>query len=179
MVLKEFIDVRDRNELVVTGHTDSDWAGDLSTRKSTSGMVLFATGPNGTKSIIEYGAKLQTFVARSSGEAEVVALSRCLAQCGVSVQLLLGSFSKYKPRLEVFCDSEVAIRAILAGSSAQMRYIQKTQAVHLAWLRQLLALDDISLHKVDTEDNVADIMTKGLHITKFSKFRTMLGIMEE
>ena len=179
MVLKEFIDVRDRNELVVTGYTDSDWAGDLSTRKSTPGMVLFATGPNGTKSIIEYGAKLQTFVARSSGEAEVVALSRCLAQCGVSVQLLLGSFSKYKPRLEVFCDSEVAIRAVLAGSSAQMRYIQKTQAVHLAWLRQLLSLDDISLHKVDTEDNVADIMTKGLHITKFSKFRTMLGIMDE
>ena len=176
-VLKEFIDVRDRDLLTITGYTDSDWAGDAGTRKSTSGMVIYITGPHGTRSLIEYGAKLQTFVAKSSGEAEIVALSRCLAQCGISIQLLLGALAKYQPELEVYCDAEVAIKAVLAGSSAQMRYIQKTQGIHLAWLRQLVALDDVSLHKIDTDENVADVMTKGLLVVKFSKFRTMLGII--
>ena len=179
MVLKEYVDVRDRDELKITGYTDSDFAGDMSTRKSTSGLVLFVTGPRGSKVLIEFGTKAQTFVARSSGEAETVALSRCMAQCGISLQLLLGSFLKYKPQLEVFCDSQVAIKAVMAGSSAQMRYIQKTQAVHLAWLRQLLESEDISLLKIHTDENPADIMTKGLSFVKFSEFRTMLGIVAD
>ena len=67
----------------------------------------------------------------------------------------------------------------MAGSSAQMRYIQKTQAVHLAWLRQLFESEDISLSKIESENNPADIMTKSLPINKFSKFRVMLGIMHD
>ena len=35
MVLKEYVDVRDRNELSITSNSDSDFAGDLSIRKST------------------------------------------------------------------------------------------------------------------------------------------------
>ena len=123
--------------------------------------------------LIEFGTKAQTFVARSSAEAEIVALSRCMAQCGISMQL------KYKPHLEGFCDAQAAIRAVMAGSSAQMRYIQKTQAVHLAWLRQLFESEDVSLSKIESENNPADIMTKSLPINKFSKSRLMLGIMHD
>ena len=52
------------------GFSDSDWAGDLDTRRSTSGYV-FRIG-DGT---VNWSSKRQQTVARSSTEAEYVALS--------------------------------------------------------------------------------------------------------
>ena len=50
------------------GYCDSDWAGDIDTRKSTSGYV-FQLG----NSAISWSSRKQTSVARSSTEAEYVA----------------------------------------------------------------------------------------------------------
>ena len=53
----------------IVGYSDSDWAGDKSDRKSTSGFVfLFAGGA------LSWKSKKQTVVARSTAEAEIVAL---------------------------------------------------------------------------------------------------------
>jgi len=58
--------------------TDSDWAGDLDTRRSTSGyVVMMANGP------ISWLSKLQAIVAASSMEAEYIA-------CFFAIQEVLG-----------------------------------------------------------------------------------------
>ena len=59
----------DRNPGLV-GYSDFDWAGDIDTRRSTSGYV-FQIG-NGT---ISWPSKKQATVVKSSTEAEYVALS--------------------------------------------------------------------------------------------------------
>ena len=60
-----------RGELAaLVGYTDSDWAGDLDTRRSTSGY-LFSVG----SAVISWSSKLQPTVALSTCEAEYIGQS--------------------------------------------------------------------------------------------------------
>ena len=59
----------DQKDIMLNGFSDADWAGDTSTRKSTSGY-LFRLG----KSTISWKSTRQSIVALSSTEAEYVAL---------------------------------------------------------------------------------------------------------
>jgi hypothetical protein len=56
--------------LGVTGFTDSDWAGDLETRKSTSGYAFLLYG-----GAVSWKSTKQSIVATSSTEAEYIACS--------------------------------------------------------------------------------------------------------
>ena len=49
----------------IVGYTDADWAGDQTTRKSTSGYFTFVNG-----NLVTWRSKKQNVVARSSAEAE-------------------------------------------------------------------------------------------------------------
>ena len=57
------------------GFTDSDWAGDKKTRKSTSGGILMI----GSHTIKSWSST-QTTIALSSAEAELYALTKCASQ---------------------------------------------------------------------------------------------------
>ena len=56
------------DELNLFGYSDADWAGDLDTRRSTTGYVIYAAGGP-----IAWQSKLQTIVAVSTMEAEYMA----------------------------------------------------------------------------------------------------------
>ena len=57
------------NKFELVGYSDADWAGDVDTRKSTSGYV-FMLG----KAIVSWASKKQSVVALSTTEAEYAAL---------------------------------------------------------------------------------------------------------
>ena len=57
-------------DLVIKGYSDSDWAGDYATRKSTSGFIFMLNGGP-----VSWCSKRQATVALSSTEAEYVALT--------------------------------------------------------------------------------------------------------
>ena len=72
------IDVRDKKgELHLELSVDADHAG-LEDRRSTGGWVLMLKGENGTSCPLDWGSRKQQAVARSSGEAETVALRDAL-----------------------------------------------------------------------------------------------------
>uniref|UniRef100_A0A7M5V2B3 Polyprotein n=1 Tax=Clytia hemisphaerica TaxID=252671 RepID=A0A7M5V2B3_9CNID len=58
-------------DILLHGFADADWAGDIDTRKSTSGYV-FKVG----NSTVSWKSKRQSIVALSTTEAEYVALSQ-------------------------------------------------------------------------------------------------------
>ena len=60
----------------MTGHADSDWAGELVTRRSTSGAVVQINGH-----LVRRSFGLQTETALSSAEAEFYTITKgaCLA----------------------------------------------------------------------------------------------------
>ena len=76
--LASTVDVRDRKGgLWLEMWVDADHAGEPQ-RKSTTGWALILKGKYGTCALIDWASRKQNVVARSSGEAETVALNDAL-----------------------------------------------------------------------------------------------------
>ena len=63
--------------------------------------------------------------------------------------------------------------------STHMKYISKTQGINLFWLRDIVQRLDVSLEKVDSASNVADILTKPLNGPRTKDLRQTLGVATE
>ena len=71
------------NDGIIDVYSDSDWAGCVRTRKSTSGGVMMLG--NG---VVKTWSSTQTTIAQSSGEAEYYALVRAAAE-GLGMQSIM------------------------------------------------------------------------------------------
>ena len=81
-----------RKEMVeLLGYSDSDLAGDIDDRKSTSGVAYFLGG-----SIVSWLSQKQKVVALSSREAEYIAAATAVCQ-GVCLGRLLGDLTDKEP----------------------------------------------------------------------------------
>ena len=58
------------DSIKLTGYSDSDWANDISTRKSISGYLFYLAD-----GVVSWSSKRQMTVALSSTEAEYIAIS--------------------------------------------------------------------------------------------------------
>ena len=156
-------------QLDITGWSDSDWAGCLDTRMSTSGYVFtFAGGA------ISWKCKRQSIVARSTAEAELVALDLAAREAlwlrKLKIELGIGEGSNIK----IHEDNEAAI-----AISAEHRRTQRTKHIDI----QYFAISDdvltgrLSVAPVASSENTADIFTKALGAVKFRKFRDQLGVV--
>ena len=76
--------------LILRGYSDSDMAGDVDDRKSTTGMIFYL-GPNP----ISWNSQKQKVVALSSCEAEYIAASTAACQA-VWLRRLLADLAKWE-----------------------------------------------------------------------------------
>ena len=184
--LRSRVDVRDlRGKLWLELWVDADHAGEAG-RRSTSGWVLLLCGENGTHMPIDWASRGQAVVARSSGEAETVALhealrsivsvNRGLCSSGIpAVDFLEKALGRPVP-LRVLVDATVCKTAAEKGSSTRMRYLSKTQEVDLFWLRDVVHKVGVSLEKVSSVDNLADLLTKPLDGPRTKFLREEIGV---
>ena len=83
----------------VVGYCDSDYAGDLDKRRSTTGYVFtFAKAP------VSWKSTLQSTAALSTTEAEYMAMTEAVKEA-TWLQGLLDDFSVGQKLVTVFCDS--------------------------------------------------------------------------
>ena len=82
-------------------HVDSDWAGDLLGRESTTGVIV-----RRGKHLLRHMSFLQTLVALSSGEAEYYALIRG-ACTSLGIQSHYQDWMIYVP-IQIYSDSSAA-----------------------------------------------------------------------
>lgn len=87
----------DEGQLLL-GFSDADWAGDLTTRRSTSGFAFMFSG--GT---ISWASRGQTSVTLSSMEAEYVALSEACQEV-VWLRQLLSDFGEHQKEATTICE---------------------------------------------------------------------------
>ena len=144
---------------VVEGQGDSDWAGDRTTRKSTSGGVIRWNGD-----VLKGWATKQQTIALSSGEAELYAMSRTASQVIGMIQLL-GDLFPQVMRGVVRTDSSAAIGIASRQGLGRTRHIQ----VQHLWMQEKIANQEISVQKIDGKHNISDILTKHLRREEIDK----------
>ena len=147
--------------------TDSDWASDKDTRKSTSGNIVFRGGGP-----IDWLSKLQPIITVSSMEAEYIA-------CYFAVQVIVWirqvlrdlSLTRTKPT-RVYIDTMSA--AQLATNPV---HHQRSKHIDIKyhWLREQSSAQTVLLVHTPTKDQRADFLTK--HIRGPDFHRHVSGIM--
>lgn len=155
--------------LNLAGFTDSDFAGESKTRRSTSGYILkFGNCP------VVWGSKKQTTVALSTAEAEFV------AACQTTVNLIWGCSliqQLLKTKLEpptLYIDNQSAISWINNGQfESKSKHIDVKYKFIFEGARQ----NKIIPKYINTIDQQADIFTKPLARKRFEKLRDLIGIV--
>ena len=78
--------------------------------------------------------------------------------------------------LRIHVNATVSKAAAEKGTPKQMEYISKTQGIDLFWMRGAVQKLGISLVKVDTAINIADLMTKPLSGARTAELRSEVGV---
>jgi hypothetical protein len=143
-----------KQELQLRGYSDSDYAGDTSTRRSTGGFVfLIGDTP------ISWRSKLQPSVALSSTESEYVALSNA-AQEANYLRALLYEFGIDIDKPTIIYEDNQA--AIAIANNAQYHGRLKHIDVRVHFVRDQVRAGQVRIEYCPTDQMVADIMTKPL-----------------
>ena len=157
------------NEVKITGFTDSDWANCPDTRRSIGGYLFtLGSGP------VSWQSKWQRIVVTSSCEAEYTAAFEASKEA-IWLRTLLSSIGlPPTSATTLLCDNNAAI-TLLEDPAFHARV--KHFDVRYHFLREHVQSGNISLSYINTKDNIADIFTKPLDITIFTRLRTFLGLI--
>ncbi|GJX46187.1 retrovirus-related pol polyprotein from transposon TNT 1-94 [Tanacetum coccineum] len=150
-------------------YADSDHAGDYVDRKSTSGICTFVGC-----CLTSWFSKKQTALAISTTKAEYVSARKACQQALWMKQALID----YDVRLDdvpIMCDNKGAID--LSKNPVQHSRTKHIEIRH-HFLRDNVQKGHISIEKVPSVDNIADILTKPLKRESFNYLRLGLGMME-
>ncbi|CAL5401450.1 unnamed protein product [Camellia sinensis] len=144
--------------LVLTAYSDSDWAGNALDRRSTTGFCIFL-GPN----LVSWSAKKQPTVSRSSTEAEYRALAQTSAELSWLGMLLRDLHIPFVPPT-LWCDN---LSAIALSSNPVFHARSKHIEVDYHFVRERVASKQLLIKHLATADQLADILTKPLPVSRF------------
>ena len=150
------------------GFSDADWAGDVNTRKSTSGYICRIGGAT-----ISWKSKRQSIVALSSTEAEYVALSSATQEIVWLRSLLAAMGLEQKEATKLHEDNQGSI-----SLSKNPKSHSRTKHIDIKfhYLREAVEKKEVNIIYCATEKMTADIMTKPLPKVKFEEFRSDMGL---
>jgi Reverse transcriptase (RNA-dependent DNA polymerase) len=150
----------------LVGYSDSDWAGDIETRRSTSGNALLLGN-----CVVSWMAKLQPIVAQSSTEAEYIASNEAGKEIVWLRRLLDELGYPQQDPTELLLDNTTAMNMVKGeGQSNKRKHI----AVKYFWIREQMANGSINVEWIDTHNQLADIFTKSLEATQFGYLHQLI-----
>jgi len=154
----------------LTGFSDSDYAGDIDDRKSTSGM-LFCLGD----SPVTWHSNKQKVVALSTCEAEYIAASGAACQ-GVWLARLLRSLLGLEVGVPVLkIDNKSAIDLC-------KNPVHHDRSKHIEtkfhYIRDCVEKGKVVVDQISTKDQLADVLTKSLGRVLFQEQRDRIGVVK-
>jgi len=158
----------DASKNIMEGYCDSDWGYDRDTRRSVSACGFTLAG-----SLISYSRKLQTCVALSTAEAELMSLAAAVKQTTYLRQLLkFVGHDVTKPTV-IFVDNQAAISLGTTG-------MRTNRSKHID-LKYFLSVDaivkgEIILIWIASGDNLIDMLTKDLTKVKLERCMMLSGL---
>jgi hypothetical protein len=152
----------------LVGYSDADWAGDIDTRRSTTGYLFYLGG-----ALVSWNSKLQATVALSSTEAEYLALTAAVKEA-LWIRTFLHDLGiidiKETP---IFSDNQGCLA--LAKNPV---YHGRTKHIDVRhhFIRDNIEKGDIVVDYCQTDHMPADLLTKPLARTKFEEHKAKLGL---
>ncbi|KAL3634479.1 hypothetical protein CASFOL_021533 [Castilleja foliolosa] len=156
---------KDTNTELV-GYTDSDWAGDVVDRKSTTGGCFFL-GSN----LISWYSKKQNCISLSTAESKYIAAGSACTRL-LWMNQMIEDFGLQSQILTVLCDNSSAI-------DISKNPVQHSRVKHIDiryhFIRDLVERKIVNLEHIGTDNQLADICTKALDFETFSRLIRDLG----
>ena len=148
---------------VVKAFSDSDWAGQLDDRKSTSGTIFYLN--NGA---ISFASKTQKCVALSTAESEYIALGEA-AREAIYLRMLLKDLGHEQKEPTVIFEDNIAAEKLSKNN------IQHGRTKHIDikhhFIREVVQSKQIEIKHIASSEMLADILTKALAFPIFNKLR--------
>nr|GEY44669.1 retrovirus-related Pol polyprotein from transposon TNT 1-94 [Tanacetum cinerariifolium] len=143
----------------LTAFSDSDHAGYLDSRKSTSGGIQFLGGDK----LVNWSSKKHNCTSMSSAEAEYVSLSTFCAQV-LWMRTQLTDYGFYFDKIPMYCDSKAAIA--ISCNPVQHSHTKHID-VRYHFIKENVEKGIVELFFARTEYQLADLFTKALLEERF------------
>ena len=154
------------------GYADASFAPDISHCKSTMGYLFTMSG-----AAVIWKTQRQTSVARSTCDAEFMALGHCSADAAWLRNLLLDMrILGNENYIQIYGDNQSSIKIC-----KHPVFHQRTKhiAIQYHYTRELVSDGIIKIDFIPSKDMVADILTKGLGTEQHHHCRIHLGLSDQ
>jgi len=154
---------------IVVSYADADLAGDVDTRKSTTGFGALLCG-----GLICWTSKLQSTVALSTAEAETNAGVEAVKQL-MHIRLFLQELDQIQDSPSVVFEDNNAAIALAHGKEQSKR--SRHYQIKVAFLSEQQRNGIFSYVKVGTKEQLGDAFTKALPREDFVRYREWMGVL--
>ncbi|GJY38321.1 ribonuclease H-like domain-containing protein [Tanacetum coccineum] len=153
----------------INAFSDSDWAKCPVTRRSVSGYCVFVNG-----CLVSWKSKKQSTLSRSSAKAEYRSMASVTCEIMWIVKIMKDLNVDNLIPANLYCDNKSAIQ-IAANPVMHEKTKHFDLDVHL--IREKVSSGLIKTVKVDSRENVADILTKALESYQHSYLVKKFGML--
>jgi hypothetical protein len=159
-----------KGEFYLMGYSDSDLAGDIDDRRSTT-RVLFFLGGNP----VSWLSQKQKAVAKSSCEAEYMASAAAASQAVWLRRVLeeVTGVGVLVPTIRMDNTTAIAL-----AKNPVLHDWSKHIDMKFHFTRECVEHGDINLERVGTGDELADILTKALGRVHFQELQERIGVVD-
>ncbi|GKD02624.1 hypothetical protein Tco_1177598 [Tanacetum coccineum] len=153
----------------LTAFVDFDWSKCNVTRRFVTGYAVFLGS-----CLVSWKSKKQSILAKSSAKAEYRAMSNVACEIIWILKLLTNLKVEYAITVKMVCDSSASMQI-----AANPVFHERTKhfEIDLYFLREKINEGIFRTCKVQSRDNVADVLTNGLCFGEHKKFCNELKLV--
>ena len=154
------------SHLVLKGYSDSNFTTATSNGRSLTGYCFFLCG-----GVVSYRSKLQSSVAKSTAEAEYMALGASTAEA-LYLHQLLGELHVRVPKPIMIGEDNDACLSI--ATTTQTSFKTRHIRIEFHFIRDAIRRKDVAVEYVESAANPADVFTKPLKTSAFQRHRSTI-----
>jgi hypothetical protein len=159
-----------RNETnAICVYSDADWAGNFD-RKLTTDFYNFVGG-----NLFTWKSKKQNIMARSSAKAEYRAMASTASELAWIKQVLADLKINVNEPMKILYDNQAAEHI---ASNLVFHVRTKHIEVDCHFIREKVQSKEIETPFIKSEDQLADIFTRGLSVNAFDNISNKLGLYD-